>query len=558
MLKNLVRQFSALILLSLGIFVLKNSFFEPNLMIDMVLFVVLAATNIFYVRIKINKLNAINRQLRELSNGGGDLTLKFDEKGQDEISNLGKNLNTFVRELEQLIAKIILTSDKLADSSIHLSTNLNNLIDSKGKGNDLASLKFSMDNILENVTSQTAYSEEISSTTTEISSSIASVADMANNVNNLMNDTVKSAKKGEVSLKENLDKFRIIEGTVGDIEKRSSELGISSKKVYEIVDLINKITEQTNLLALNAAIEAARAGEAGKGFAVVADEVRKLANDSNSATKEIEELVTTILSEVDEVIKVTKEGSKEIKEGMLLTEETNRQILEVINNVNQTSTKVEEISRAMNDQTYAIGEITNATSESANKNIEINELTISQSEATEKMEVLLKESMNYSSSVSEVASALNNLTNTFKIDKNVKIHSNKIVEWNKSYSVSVRDLDKEHMYLFDLINNLNDAMLQGKSKENLLKIIDALADYTVGHFAHEEKLFKKTNYPEFSEHKIAHETFVNKVKEFRDKVNSGEAMVSIEIINFLKDWLINHIGIFDKKYGGHMNKNGIN
>jgi hemerythrin-like metal-binding protein len=556
--KKLVGQLSTLNLLSIGLFVLKNIFMAPSIIIDMILFIILAVINIFYIKLKFDRLNSINKQIQELANGGGDLTLQFEEKGQDEISNLGKNLNLFIRELEQLIAKIILTSDKLADSSIHLSTNLDNLIDSRGKGNDLASLKFSMDNILENVTSQTAYSEEISSTTTQISSSIASVADMANNVNNLMSNTVKSAKKGEVALKENLDKFKIIEGTVGDIEKRSSELGLSSKKVYEIIDLINKITEQTNLLALNAAIEAARAGEAGKGFAVVADEVRKLANDSNSATKEIENLVTTILSEVDEVIKVTKEGSKEIKEGMQLTEETNKQILEVIKNVNETSTKVEEISRAMNDQTYAIGEITNATSESANKNIEINELTISQSEATEKMEVLLKESVNYSSSVSEVASALNNLTNTFKINKNVKINSNKIVEWNKSYSVSVKDLDKEHMYLFDLINNLNDAMLQGKSKENLLKIIDALADYTVGHFSHEEKLFKQTNYPEFNEHKIAHETFVNKVKEFRNKVNSGEAMVSIEIINFLKDWLINHIGIFDKKYAEHMNKNGIN
>lgn len=558
MFKSLKNRISFLFLLSFAVIILKNALMEKNLLIDLVLFSILSAVNIFYISKKFKKLDSINNQIKELGSGQGDLTLKFDEEGNDEISSLGQNLNNFIKELEQLIAKIILTSDKLADSSIHLSTNLDNLIDSKGRGNDISSLKFSMNNILENVTSQTAYSEEISSTTTEISSSIASVADMANNVNEIMNNTVKSAQKGEIALKENLDKFKIIEGTVGDIESRSNELGVSSKRVYEIIDLINKITEQTNLLALNAAIEAARAGEAGKGFAVVAEEVRKLATNSNSATKEIETLVTTILSEVNNVIKVTNEGSKEIKEGILLTEETNKQILEVINNVNQTNSKVEEISRAMNDQKYAIEEITNATSESANKNIEINELTISQSEATEKMEELLKDSVNYSSSVSEVASALNNLTNTFKINKNVKINSNKIVEWNKSYSVSVKDLDKEHMYLFDLINELNDAMLQGKSKVNLLKIIDALADYTVNHFAHEEKLFQKTNYPEYDEHKIAHETFVNKVKEFRGKVNSGEAMVSIEIINFLKDWLINHIGIFDKKYGKHMNKNGIN
>lgn len=557
MFKSLYFKISLVVLTSFFIISIKDIFLESNIFINLIIMFVLFFINLVYIKFSLKPLKKISDKLNELSNGTTDLTVKFSENSSLETIELSRGLNNFIKQLEQLIAKISNTSEKLADSSINLSSNLNNLIDSKGKKNDIKSLKKSMDNILENVTSQTAYSEEVSSSTTEISSSINSVANMAEKVNEIMQNTVKSAKKGELALKENLDKFKIIENTVGDIENRTNELGTSSKKVYEIVDLINRITDQTNLLALNAAIEAARAGEAGKGFAVVADEVRKLATDSNNATKEIESLVSTILSEVNNVIQVTQNGSREIKEGIALTEATNTTILEVIKNVNSTSSKVEEISSAMIDQKDAIEEITNATSESAHKNIEINDATIEQSNSTRIMEDLIKKSVTYSSTVSEVASALKNITSNFKINPDVKIESNKIVEWNKTYSVLVEAFDKEHIRLFDLINELNDTMLKGRSKDNIIKVIDALAEYTVEHFANEEEPLKETNYSEYKEHKQAHEKFVNKVIEFRNKVESGEAMLSIEIIEFLKDWLLNHIGVYDKKYSKHLNKNGI-
>ncbi len=133
-----------------------------------------------------------------------------------------------------------------------------------------------------------------------------------------------------------------------------------------------------------------------------------------------------------------------------------------------------------------------------------------------------------------------------------------LITWNEGLSVNIKKIDDEHKVLIELINELHDAMMKGKSKEILESIISQLIEYTKKHFATEETYFEKYNYPDADSHIIQHEKFVEKVKDFQEKHNSGSAFLSIEIMEFLKNWLTNHIIGTDKKYSDFFNAQGLN
>jgi hemerythrin len=132
-----------------------------------------------------------------------------------------------------------------------------------------------------------------------------------------------------------------------------------------------------------------------------------------------------------------------------------------------------------------------------------------------------------------------------------------LIQWNDTLSVKVAEIDRQHQQLIRMINDLNDAMRQGKGKSVLGKIINGLVDYTTTHFTTEEKYFDKFGYPEASSHKQAHTDFVKKVSEFKGEFEKGNIALSIQVMDFLSDWLQKHIKGVDKKYGPFFNENGL-
>ncbi|MCP3924395.1 MAG: hemerythrin family protein [Desulfobacterales bacterium] len=132
------------------------------------------------------------------------------------------------------------------------------------------------------------------------------------------------------------------------------------------------------------------------------------------------------------------------------------------------------------------------------------------------------------------------------------------INWNDSLSVGVEKFDKEHKVLVGIINDLSDAMKQGKGKEVIGKTLDGLIDYTMNHFKNEEMYFKKFNYPDKADHIKEHLSFVEKVSEFKEGFETGKLSLSIEVMNFLKDWLQKHINTTDKKYTAFFNEKGLN
>lgn len=131
------------------------------------------------------------------------------------------------------------------------------------------------------------------------------------------------------------------------------------------------------------------------------------------------------------------------------------------------------------------------------------------------------------------------------------------INWEPKYSVNVELIDNQHKSLVETINLLHDAMKQGKSKEVLGGILDNLINYTKEHFTTEENFFQKFDYKEKNAHKLEHDNFVRKAVEFKKSYDSGNTVISSEVLNFLSTWIKNHILVSDKKYSEFLNSKGI-
>ena len=132
-----------------------------------------------------------------------------------------------------------------------------------------------------------------------------------------------------------------------------------------------------------------------------------------------------------------------------------------------------------------------------------------------------------------------------------------LISWKDSLSVGINEIDEQHKKLVGLINKLFEAMSQGKSKEIMQAVLGELSNYVITHFATEEKLMKQLGYEEYDYHKQEHKFFIDKLNEFKIKFSSGNEAISIDLLNFLKDWLLRHIIGTDRKYIPLFKENGI-
>ena len=205
--------------------------------------------------------------------------------------------------------------------------------------------------------------QEITNTSSAVEELTVSMKQVSNNAEasaEAARRALDAAEQGNRSVRDTLEGMQRIRSSVQATAKRIKALGDRSLEISEIVNVINDITEQTNLLALNAAIEAARAGEAGRGFAVVADEVRKLAEHSRSATKDIAALIKAIQAETNDAVVVMEEGTKEVEIGAKLADQAGRALDAISSVVRQSAELVQEISLASKQQVRGTEGVANA------------------------------------------------------------------------------------------------------------------------------------------------------------------------------------------------------
>ena len=288
-------------------------------------------------------LNNVSQALAQIANGSGDLTQRIHVENKDEVGELANNFNTFVESLQQLIQHIRLQSQQLTEGS-EQSTNRAN--------NSVKELNLQQQEITMVATAVT----EMASATREIASHAEQTAEAAQN-------SSSSTQKGHSLVIETKASINNLANEVNEASMVISELQQHSQEINTVLATIQGIAEQTNLLALNAAIEAARAGEQGRGFAVVADEVRVLSQRTHTSTEEIKSTIDILQQTTSRAVNLMKSSSDLANSSVEDADRATLALEEISSSVTLISDMATQIATAAEEQTHVTGEITqNVTS----------------------------------------------------------------------------------------------------------------------------------------------------------------------------------------------------
>ena len=286
----------------------------------------------------VNKpLKATVDLLKDVAEGDGDLTQRLVITSEDEVGEVSKWFNIFVDKIHDLILQVKTNASQLSSAVTEIASSA----EQSKSGAESQTSK---------TTEMATSVEQMTSTIMESSQNAASAAESAKKAST-------AANTGGSVVAETIEGMKAIAKSVTESAKTIGELGKRSEEIGEIISVIDDIADQTNLLALNAAIEAARAGEQGRGFAVVADEVRKLAERTTKATTEIATMIKEIQQTTAEAVTSMEEGTKQVEAGTELAGKAGDSLEEIVGVVNEVVSVIEQIATAANEQSAASEEI---------------------------------------------------------------------------------------------------------------------------------------------------------------------------------------------------------
>ena len=321
---------------------------------------ILISIGLFAVFLKmiIASISALRDQLDNIAQGEGDLTQRIPVEMDDDLGKLAKSFNLVLENLQSMIGSI-------QQLTRELGTGASDLARAAKDNND-------------GVTRQTDSISMVATAINEMQSAIEEVAGNASRAAEITREAEEKGKNGARIIRSSSEQVHRLAAQISKAVEVIRKLSDDSDNITSVLDVIRGIAEQTNLLALNAAIEAARAGEQGRGFAVVADEVRTLAQRTGQSTEDIQTMITTLQTGVADIVSVMETGSKEASETEKLATDAESElkaILEAMANIADVNTSVasatEEQTQVVDEINRSITEINDLATESANRSRDI-------------------------------------------------------------------------------------------------------------------------------------------------------------------------------------------
>ena len=377
----------------------------------MVFVMILIAISLLIIYLFNNRINMPLTKLIGSAKGlaSGDLTTAVSVERDDEIGELAEDFKIMSNNFKKIITDVNRMAQQVASSGQELCSG------SEQSAVGTQEIAQSIVKVAEAVAEQSTLIDKAAESVAVISNSINTASDSAEKTLENVESSAVSAKNGYTSVKSAIGQMENIDAKINEAAETVLKLGTQSKQIGEIVSTISDIAGQTNLLALNAAIEAARAGEQGRGFAVVADEVRKLAEQSQVAAKHIADLIREIQTQTTKAVEFMETGTQEVKLGSQLVGDAGKTFSEIVTKVDKVTLDVKlvvaEIKKIVQerdsmvkliDNLEVIGTKTSDQSQNVSATVEEQAATLEQLAAV-------------SRSLSEMSQELHKVVNSFKV-----------------------------------------------------------------------------------------------------------------------------------------------
>ncbi len=312
---------------------------KTGLIIGLVTAFILIISGLFVSRMISRSIGNVVNSLEEMASGDGDLTLRLKSDSNDEVGTLVDRFNSFVEKLQGVIGQVSGSSVRVAEAA--------------------GEMKRVSEMSLIGMNSQQTEIDQVVTAMAEMTGTVDEVASRAGQAANTASDARSEAAAGKQVVDENMQAISRLAADVEHAAEVIQELDSHSDSIGAVLNVIRDIAEQTNLLALNAAIEAARAGEQGRGFAVVADEVRTLATRTHESTREINDMISRLQSGTQSAVQTMNQGREQAQASVSQAARVGESLERIAQGVEEISGMNIQIASAAEEQAAAVREINN-------------------------------------------------------------------------------------------------------------------------------------------------------------------------------------------------------